>query len=238
MKHPHLYLITEFCEKGNVQSILRDKKTKLSLKKIIGLALGAAKGMLYLHSSDPPILHRDLKSANLLVDKNWTCKVGDFGMSRVMDKSKSMTVCGTAETCAPEVLARSYYTESADVYSFGIVLWEMLTREVLYPGMNFYELSSKVVNENMRPPTAHKNFPPELLELMTTCWRADPEKRPHFKQVVSVLDHFHDTLVQQKQRKQQRVKQQQQEQQEQRQEHAEYYKSGGPLYTPSSDYPL
>lgn len=125
VKHPHLYLMTEYCELGNLQGIIRDQSIKLSLAKTIKLAIDAARGMLYLHSASPPVLHRDFKSANILVDRNWTAKVADFGMSRALDLSKSMTVCGTAETCAPEVLARSSYTEKADVYSFGIVLWEV-----------------------------------------------------------------------------------------------------------------
>lgn len=77
----------------------------------------------------------------------------DMLVSRVLVPNTSMTICGTAETCAPEVLARSMYTEKADVFSYGIVLWEMFTRDILYPNMNFYELSSRVVNEGLRPPT-------------------------------------------------------------------------------------
>lgn len=138
IRPPHLYIITEFCSRGNLQSILRNKEIKLSTTKTVALALDAARGMYYLHTSKPPVLHRDLKTANLLVDQNWVVKVADFGLSRVLDTQKEMTVCGTAETCAPEVLSRNSYTEKADVYSFAIVLWEMLTREKLYPGMNFF----------------------------------------------------------------------------------------------------
>ena len=76
--------------------------------------------MLYLHSSAPPIIHRDLKTANLLVDQNWRVKVTDFGLSRVVDTQSTMTHCGTVEFCAPEVLKRSRYTVKADVYSFGL----------------------------------------------------------------------------------------------------------------------
>lgn len=190
VKIPHLYLVTEYCEKGNVQSILRNKEIKLTITKATEMALDAAKGMLYLHSSKPPILHRDFKSANLLVDKNWTVKVADFGLSRVLDTKKEMTVCGTPETCAPEVLSRNSYTEKADVYSFGIVLWEILTRDKLYPGLNFYELSSKVVNEDLRPDVKNYSFPDELLDLMKRCWDSDPGKRPAFDEIVDILEFF------------------------------------------------
>lgn len=200
VKPPHLYMVTEYCERGNLQSIIRDKRQKLSAKKTTRLALDAARGMLYLHKSTPPILHRDYKSANLLVDRNWTVKVGDFGMSRVLDPNASMTICGTAETCAPEVLARSQYTEKADVYSFGIVLWEMFTREILYPNMNFYELSSRVVNEGLRPPTTGEKFengkvvPAEIKKLMIECWDPDPNERPSFELIVSRLEKVLEAL--------------------------------------------
>jgi ABC-type phosphate transport system substrate-binding protein len=189
VKSPHLYIITEFCDKGDMQTILRDKDIKLTVTKTAEMALDAAKGMVYLHSSKPPILHRDLKSANLFVDKNWTVKVGDFGLSRVLD-SREMTVCGTAETCAPEVLSKNSYTEKADVFSFGIVLWEMLTREPLYPGMNFFELSSQVVNAGLRPNLTDHTFPEELSDLMQRCWDNEPTKRPGFDEVVDILNHF------------------------------------------------
>ncbi|KAL0480635.1 drkB, partial [Acrasis kona] len=193
VKEPHLYIVTEFCERGNIQHIIRDKKQKLSAKKTTRLALDAARGMLYLHRSDPPILHRDFKSANLLVSKDWTVKVADFGMSRVLDPNACMTVCGTAETCSPEVLSRNQYTEKADVYSFGIVLWEMYTREVLYPSLNFYELSSRVVNEGLRPPTDGEKFksgkiPTKIKDLMERCWHFDPKVRYSFEEIVVILE--------------------------------------------------
>ncbi|KAF0979932.1 hypothetical protein FDP41_001085 [Naegleria fowleri] len=190
---PHLYMVTEFCERGNLQHILKDKKIKLSLRKTISLALDAARGMLYLHSNNPPIVHRDFKSANLLVDKNWSVKVADFGMSRILDSQQQMTVCGTAETCAPEVLKRSMYTEKADVYSYGIVLWELFTRGQLYPGLGFYELSSRVVNEGLRPDMTGPRFteghiPKEIVSLMTQCWDEDPNVRPDFGRIVEILE--------------------------------------------------
>ncbi|EFC46712.1 serine/threonine protein kinase [Naegleria gruberi] len=190
---PHLYMVTEYCERGNLQHILKDKKIKISLRKTISMALDAARGMYYLHTCETPIIHRDFKSANLLVDKNWSVKVGDFGMSRMIDSQQQMTVCGTAETCAPEVLKRSMYTEKADVYSFGIVLWEMFTRSQLYPGMNFYELSSRVVNEGLRPDTTSTRFtedhiPKTIQNLMTDCWDDDPDHRPDFSIIVKKLE--------------------------------------------------
>jgi serine/threonine protein kinase len=121
-----------------------------------------------------------------MVDNNWTVKVGDFGLSKVLDTSKEQTVCGTAgfilfylETCAPEVLSRSLYTEKADVFSFGVVMWEIITREPLYPGLNFYELSSQVVNDGLRPNIYDFKIPHRLKSLMVLCWDEDPDIRPN-----------------------------------------------------------
>lgn len=101
------------------------------------VACGAARGMTYLHSGTPPVLHRDLKSANILLDDSYTAKVCDFGLSRLKAQERSMTGnCGTVQWMAPEVLANQRYAEPADVYSFGTIVWEMLTGECPYEGMS------------------------------------------------------------------------------------------------------
>jgi hypothetical protein len=197
-KHPHLYILTEFCERGSLYSILKNKNIALSMRKTLNMAIDTARGMSYLHSSNPPIIHRDLKTANLLVDKNWAVKVADFGLSRVVDQSRQMTLCGTAETAAPEVLCKSgSYTEKADVYSFGIVLWEMISRKPLYPDLNFFELSQKVVHEDFRPDVKElpDKTPPELVKLMQDCWQKRAEKRPTFDEVREILEKILDKYV-------------------------------------------
>jgi len=186
-KHPYLYLITEYCEKGSLYSILNNKEIRLSNRKILKMALDVVRGMEYLHGSNPPIIHRDLKTGNLLCDKGWTVKVADFGLSRVVDSNKRrMTFCGTIETCAPEILNKDRtYTEKVDVYSFGIVLWEMHTRQPIYPDLNFFELSEKIVYQDLRPdinlipPKVHKNIP----ILIKKCWQREPKNRPSFTEI-------------------------------------------------------
>ncbi|CAM9846383.1 unnamed protein product, partial [Discosporangium mesarthrocarpum] len=104
---------------------------------IMRVAEGTACGMNYLHRHQPPILHRDLKSANLLLDDSYTVKICDFGLARLKAFSNSMTGnCGTVQWMAPEVLSYDKYTETADVYSFGIVCWELLSRMCPYEGMS------------------------------------------------------------------------------------------------------
>ena len=142
------------------------------------VSCGAARGMAYLHSGNPPVLHRDLKSANLLLDESYTTKVCDFGLSRLKDQARSMTAnCGTVQWMAPEVLANGSYDEKADVYSFGIIVWELLTRECPYEGMSPIQVALSVLNRDKRPQIP-KWCPPQLHSLIKSCIKKDPSKRP------------------------------------------------------------
>ena len=118
----------------------------------LGLAKGAALGMNWLHSQKPVFLHLDLKPANLLVDHNWVVKVADFGMSQIKG-SASGGIFGSPFYMAPEMLLEKGYDEKVDVYSFGIVLWEIVTRKEPYEGLfkNFDQLADGVGLEKIRP---------------------------------------------------------------------------------------
>lgn len=152
------------------------------------VACGAARGMAYLHSGNPPVLHRDLKSANLLLDESYTTKVCDFGLSRVKAQERSMTGnCGTVQWMAPEVLANQSYNEKADVYSFGIILWELLSRECPYDGMTAIQCALAVLNRDKRPEIP-KWCPPALHALIKSCAKKEAEHRPSFAQILLALD--------------------------------------------------
>lgn len=147
---------------------------------------------------------------NCLVDKNWNVKVADFGckyqihffitnislVSRTLATETTMTMCGNAVTAAPEVLARTKYSEKADVYSFGIVLWEVFTRRVAYENMNVFEIARRVVIEDLRPELnleilADSNrTPPFIVKLMERCWSSNPEQRPSFAEICHHLEHI------------------------------------------------
>merc|ERR1712137_262211 len=112
--------------------------------------------MDYLHSKK--LIHRDLKSENLLVNNSWTCKVADFGISTVRPTiTREMTCIGTPIYMAPEVIKKNKYSEKADVFSFGMVLWEIFTGCIPYNneefhGMNQVQLIFYIVEKNARPP--------------------------------------------------------------------------------------
>jgi len=152
------------------------------------VSCGAARGMAYLHSGNPPVLHRDLKSANLLLDESYTTKVCDFGLSRLKAQARSMTAnCGTVQWMAPEVLANRSYDEKADVYSFGIIVWELLSRECPYEGMTAIQCALAVLNRDKRPEIP-KWCPPGLHALIKSCIKKDPSDRPSFAEVIKALD--------------------------------------------------
>ncbi|CAJ1942400.1 unnamed protein product [Cylindrotheca closterium] len=152
------------------------------------VASGAARGMVYLHSGSPPVLHRDLKSANLLLDESYNAKVCDFGLSRIKAQERSMTGnCGTVQWMAPEVLANLSYNEKADVYSYGIIVWELLSRECPYDGMSPIQCALAVLNRDKRPDIP-KWCPPQLHALIKSCTKKDPAQRPSFDQILLALD--------------------------------------------------
>ncbi|KAI9117906.1 hypothetical protein K1719_011048 [Acacia pycnantha] len=132
-------IVTEFLPRGSLFKTLHmNNNQTLDLRRRLRMALDVAKGMNYLHHRNPPIVHRDLKSSNLLVDKNWTVKVGDFGLSRLKDGTFLNTISGrgTPQWMAPEVLRNEPSNEKCDVFSFGVILWELMTQSVPWNNLN------------------------------------------------------------------------------------------------------
>ena len=152
------------------------------------VASGTARGMCYLHSGNPPVLHRDLKSANILLDESYTAKLADFGLSRLKAVRSGMTGnCGTVQWMSPEVLCSEDYAEPADVFSFGIILWEMLAQECPYEGMTPIQCALAVLNQNHRPEIPAW-CPQPFRALIKNCVERDPKARPTFPQVLQALD--------------------------------------------------
>ncbi|KAM7256576.1 hypothetical protein ACFE04_012317 [Oxalis oulophora] len=147
---PHFSIVTEFLLKGSLFGLLHGPQPLLGLKRRMRMAFDVAKGMNYLHRSNPVIVHRDLKTPNLLVDKNWIVKVCDFGLSRFMHHTflSSKASCGTAEWMAPEVLRNEPANEKCDVYSFGVILWELVTLRVPWRGLNSMQVVGAVGYQN------------------------------------------------------------------------------------------
>ncbi|KAJ8904932.1 hypothetical protein NDN08_001445 [Rhodosorus marinus] len=138
---PNLIIVTEFCARGTLFDYLHKENQKPPWALYKKMALDLCQGMMYLHSSN--LLHRDLKSSNLMLSNNFDIKVGDFGLTRVQQSFGPMTgQCGTFQYMAPEVLGSRPYSEKADVFSFGIILWEMAAKQLPYFGMQPMQTSA------------------------------------------------------------------------------------------------
>jgi len=130
-KPPNFAIVLEYCSGGTLWSLLQQKSIELSWEDRRQLALDTAKGMNYLHDRPTPILHRDLKSLNLLLDESKRVKLADFGWTKGLQNYMTGKI-GTYQWMAPEVISAFQYTEKADIYSFGIILWEIASREAPY----------------------------------------------------------------------------------------------------------
>lgn len=184
-KPPNLCILTEFMPGGSVYDFLHKQKGTFKFPSLLKVAIDISKGMNYLHQNN--IIHRDLKAANLLMDENEVVKVADFGVARVKAQSGVMTAeTGTYRWMAPEVIEHRPYDHKADVFSFGVVLWELLTGKVPYDYLTPLQAAVGVVQKGLRP-TIPKNTHPRLAELLERCWQQDPTLRPDFTEILVIL---------------------------------------------------
>ena len=155
---------------------------QISNRIIIKIALSVAKGMNYLHTQSPVILHRDLNSHNILCSQSWNIKVADYGLSRTTDSS--MDFCGAIPWRAPEVKS-GIFLQASDVYSYGIVLWELVTRKLPWEGVDMVTVVSEV--RKGKRPEIPSNCLPLIQNLIERCWAAEPRYRPTFHEIIEIL---------------------------------------------------
>eukprot|EP00250_Pteridium_aquilinum_P006238 c16196_g1_i1 orf=670-3183(-) len=185
---PNLSIVTEYLPRGSLFRILHRPNCQLDERLRLKMALDVAEGMNYLHTSMPIIVHRDLKSPNLLVDKNWVVKVCDFGLSRLKHHTflSSKSTAGTPEWMAPEVLRNEPSNEKCDVYSFGVILWELVTLQQPWSGINPMQVVGAVGFQNRRLEIP-KNLEPSVARIIMGCWQSDPRLRPSFSEITVAL---------------------------------------------------
>ncbi|XP_023537262.1 uncharacterized protein LOC111798390 [Cucurbita pepo subsp. pepo] len=186
-----LATVTEFMVNGSLKQFLHKKDRTIDRRKRLIIAMDAAFGMEYLHGKN--IVHFDLKCENLLVNMRDphrpVCKIGDLGLSKVRQHTLvSGGVRGTLPWMAPELLSgkSNMVTEKIDVYSFGIVMWELLTGDEPYSDMHCASIIGGIVHNSLRPeiPTW---CDPEWKALMSSCWDSDPATRPSFSEISQKL---------------------------------------------------
>ncbi|CAM8923532.1 unnamed protein product [Rhodiola kirilowii] len=185
---PNLSIITEFLPRGSLYRIIHRPHGYIDERQRLKMALDVAQGMNCLHTSTPTIVHRDLKSPNLLVDNNWNVKVCDFGLSRLKHNTflSSKSTAGTPEWMAPEVLRNEPSNEKCDVYSFGVILWELATLKLPWSGMNPMQVVGAVGFQHRRLEIP-KEVDPLVARIIWECWQQDPSLRPSFAQLTVAL---------------------------------------------------
>ncbi|OAY69127.1 Serine/threonine-protein kinase EDR1 [Ananas comosus] len=185
-----LCIVTELLPRGSLFRLLQRNAARLDWRRRINMALDVTLGMNYLHHCNPPIIHRDLKSSNLLVDKNWTVKVADFGLSRLKHETFLTTNNGkgTPQWMAPEVLRNEPSDEKSDVYSFGVILWELVTEKIPWENLNSMQVIGAVgfMDHRLELPN---DLDPQWASIIESCWHSEPERRPTFQEL---LERFKD----------------------------------------------
>lgn len=186
----HVRIVTELLD-GDIEQLLYSRKdVELSLYQKLLIAKDTVQAMIWLHRMKPPIIHRDLKPANLLYGKGshgeYIIKVSDFGLSAfkeglfIVDGKAGAK--GTPIYMPPEVMTKQAFNEKVDIYSFGIVLWELIMRKEPFDQHDDYNEFVKAIVGGERPPL--DDIPLlSLKTLLCRCWHEDPQKRPDFEEI-------------------------------------------------------
>ncbi|XP_028292497.1 protein-tyrosine kinase 6-like [Gouania willdenowi] len=183
---PPYYIITELMEKGSLLNVLR-KERSLDIGSLIDMAAQVADGMLYLEQMNS--IHRDLAARNVLVGEDYVCKVADFGLARIIKEPIYMAQDKKIpyKWSAPEAISHGTFSIKSDVWSFGVLFYEIMTNgSIPYPALSNEESYDKVM-DGYRMPKPPK-CPNPLYEMMLDCWQIEPDKRPDFKSIKFKLE--------------------------------------------------
>ena len=177
-------MVMEFMARGSLYDVLKNP-AELPWSLRLSMALDLASGLLYLHTQH--IIHRDLKSLNILIDDRMRAKVSDFGLSKIKLTSASMTKGGggTPHWMAPELFDEAANTPATDVYATGIVFWEIAARKLPYEGKNQMQIGRFIEKGNRE--TIPAETPSQFAALMTRCWAQRAEDRPDMREVTREL---------------------------------------------------
>jgi serine/threonine protein kinase len=214
LRHPNIVLLIGICQNGDFKLIVTEfchnfsidhhlynidspvlrkgRHRAFTMKKKIEILLDVTMGMMYLHGLG--LVHRDLKTSNILLDKMFNAKVCDFGQCRYLSNANTMTAgIGTIHYMSPEVLLGKDYNESSDVYSFGIIMHEMLFESRPFQtgnAINPVNIGIMVAQNGLRPTIPEESYSKqekEYLELMKQCWKQEKQSRPTFEKVHHML---------------------------------------------------
>lgn len=195
-------IVTELCAEGSLSDVIKNASSnasQLPWRRRLAMAIDAAEGLSYLHSQTPPIVHRDLKSANVLVTADFRAKISDFNLSKILDDStKSSSLAAmNPRWLAPELFAGARGSPACDVFAFGVMLWELLTLDVPWGNTNPWQIVS-TLQRGGRLPIPERNQLQAgapmaaacyagYVRLIAKCWAEVPEERPEICRVAEEL---------------------------------------------------
>ncbi|KAM3958790.1 mitogen-activated protein kinase kinase kinase slipper isoform 2-T2 [Aphomia sociella] len=197
LEEPNLCLVMEYARGGPLNRVLSGRKIRPDI--LVDWAIQVAQGMAYLHFGAPmSLIHRDLKSSNVLLSEailpddtleDKTLKITDFGLAREVYKTTRMSAAGTYAWMPPEVIKNSTFSHASDVWSYGVLLWELLTGETPYKGIDALAVAYGVAINKLTLPIP-STCPEPWKVLMEACWRSNPRERPQFPEILEQLEHI------------------------------------------------
>lgn len=201
LEEPNLCLVMEYARGGTLNRVLTGRRIPPHI--LVNWAVQIARGMHYLHEGAVvPIIHRDLKSSNILLLETIenddigrkTLKITDFGLAREWHKTTKMSAAGTYSWMAPEVIKSSLFSKGSDVWSYGVLLWELLTGEVPYRGIDGLAVAYGVAVNKLTLPIP-STCPEPFAKLMEECWDQDPHVRPSFSCILEQLSAIEEAVM-------------------------------------------
>ena len=200
-----LYLITPLCKGKDLSHILYTPSIKIPIKNRLYILLQIAKALYHMHSYKEPYIHRDVKSMNILLEEKYDhhqltkVKLIDFGLAKQQDNN-GYDCCSTLQFSPPELLLKEKdFDQSVDVYSFGILIWEVFTRKLPFFNMDKIEIC-KLIEQGVHPSENEfeKKTPKDIIELYLKCVNKDKKSRPSIEEAIQVIQRELDLYIKEK----------------------------------------
>ena len=184
-------IVTHYVAGGSLYSLLHEQKRLIDIHSKLTIAVDVARGMEYLHNMPLPIIHRDLNSHNILLEENGHAVVADFGESRFLrsnDEDNMTKQPGNLRWMAPEIFTQcTRYSVKADMFSFSLVLWELLACELPFCHLKPAAAAAETAYHGSRPPIS-VSFPKPLVAILHRGWHPNPDERPEFREIIPTLE--------------------------------------------------